>query len=67
MKRIEKALEIKGRFSSSAIMIIQNNCPDDMYEDLEGMDCSTAKFGSSIDECGCRGITCEECWNKELD
>lgn len=63
MKRIDKA---KSFFNEARCEITYNRCPHDMDETLEDYDINTFQFSDLNVEVGCRGITCEECWEKEL-
>ena len=66
-RRITKALQrFKGECKS---YIIDNYCPYDMDNNLEDLDPSTFVYSNEVyvaHERGCRGITCEDCWDKEL-
>lgn len=66
-RRITQALQrFKGECKS---YIIDNYCPYDMDKNLEDLDPSTFSYSNEVyvaHERGCRGITCEECWDKEL-
>ena len=71
MTIIDKALNSKdNRLGNSRYEIIDNYCPHDFDEKLSRMDHNTYEFKEDLDgylEGGCRGITCDECWNKEID
>lgn len=66
--RIEKALKVLGpKYSKSTIQSMF--CPHDIIDNtLEELDINTYVFDdpNSRYGTGCRGITCEECWDKEL-
>lgn len=66
MKMIEKGLGVFKESTRSEI--IENHCPKDMNKNLEDMDAYTFTFSDVVTgtERGCRGVTCEECWNKEI-
>lgn len=65
MTRIEKALAFfKG---VSRCQIIEEYCPFEMDGSLEDYDANTYCFFDDNTEKGCRGITCEECWNKVIE
>ena len=66
MKRIEKAQEkIPYLLKSSIIKLF---CPYDIDDTLDDSDMSTYRFDdpNSRYKTGCRGITCKECWDKEI-
>ena len=63
-RRIDEAFKsFKGECRS---YIIDNYCPHDIDKNLEDIDIDTYQFSDDNIEKGCRGITCEECWDKEL-
>ena len=73
MKRIDMAYEQypdrivveKGKVLTSDMMV-EDCCPyflDCGEDDLD----EATKVGVYGDIKGCRGITCEQCWDKELD
>jgi len=66
MKRIEKLKEQFSYFSESHL--IETLCPYDIDKELENCDKETLrlKHEPPAFKSGCRGITCEECWDKEL-
>lgn len=45
--------------------IVENYCPSDVEQELPDLDINTYKFEDGDTQKGCRGITCEECWDKE--
>lgn len=47
--------------------IVDNYCPYEMDNMLDDMDLDTYEFVDENTERGCRGITCEQCWDKELN
>lgn len=48
--------------------ITSNECPDSLiFTNPIMKDITTAKTSSNGDVTGCRGITCEECWNMEVE
>ena len=64
MKRIDKAFScFKGE---ARCQIIENHCPYEMDNSLDDYDINTFQFSDTHIEKGCRGITCAECWDKEL-
>ena len=67
MTRLEKAIEISN--DTHKQVIIDNHCPSDIDPKLPGYVSNTYIFGfrKSRFLCICSGITCEECWNKELE
>ena len=68
MKRIDKAF--KSFPNKSKCQIVVEHCPYEMDATMEDMDIDTYCFSGQADsgneEPGCRGITCEECWEKEI-
>ncbi|MBQ8044019.1 MAG: hypothetical protein IJ272_07745 [Clostridia bacterium] len=68
MRRIDKAFRcFPGKLKCQ---IVAEYCPCEMDSKLEGMDINTYRFsdeaGAQDTEPGCRGITCEDCWEKEI-
>ena len=64
MRRIDKAFQcFKGQYRSE---IIDDYCPYEMDDSLDDFDINTYTFSDSSTGHGCRGITCEECWDKEI-
>ena len=64
MTRLEKAFTVfKGEMRSE---IVDDRCPHEMDESLEDFDIDTYRFPDDNVERGCRGITCEKCWDKPL-
>jgi hypothetical protein len=73
MKRIDKAFENfpDGICDDDDKFISKENyineyCPYNLQVSEEDYDWSKGTVGDSSDIKGCRGITCIECWNKEL-
>jgi len=65
MKRIDKAFKLlrgKGRDE-----IITNYCPCILIKSLPDFDIDSYKFEDSCIERGCRGLTCDACWDKEIE
>jgi hypothetical protein len=62
MTLLEKAFEIeKGQIEKN--QIVETNCP---YDYNLGLDLdSDYAYNKDLKITGCRGISCEECWNKE--
>ena len=56
--------------NKSKCQIVVEHCPYEMDATMEDMDIDTYCFSGQADsgneEPGCRGITCEECWEKEI-
>ena len=65
MRRIEKAFEVVENLMRCEI--IDNFCPDLIDPSLPNFDINTFKHSDDPDGPGCRGITCEECWDMELE
>lgn len=68
MRRIDKAFKcFAGKLRCQ---IVEEHCPYDMDASLENMDINTYHFSNEAQaentEPGCSGITCEECWEKEI-
>jgi len=43
------------------------HCPDDYFDDGVRFDKRTEMKDEHGNRIGCRGITCEQCWNKEIE
>jgi len=68
MRRIDKAF---SHFPDKLkCQIVTEHCPYEMDNNLDNMDINTYHFsdeaGAEDPDSGCRGITCEECWEKEI-
>lgn len=55
-------------------LIVENECPKATLEELDlfytnapGRDSETTVFEFENKITGCRGITCEQCWNQESE
>ena len=56
-----------GDYDEIAARLIRENCPGDILDWGEPVvDEKTAAFDTNGHIAGCRGITCKECWNKEV-
>ena len=83
MKRIDKAMEVKDMtYKDKITKEILNACDCDCKDELIATTCPVEVGGPELDErtkvtqyphrsyldiVGCRGITCEECWNLEVE
>lgn len=45
--------------------ITADHCPHEIDENLPDMDIRTYKLDADVCDKGCRGITCDECWDKQ--
>lgn len=66
MRRIDKAFE---KFTGMArCQIVPTYCPYNVDNSWEDADLDTYQFSDNgcNNERGCRGITCDECWDKEV-
>ena len=65
MRRIDAAFK---KFEGMArCEIIPNCCPCQIDPSLPDVDGNTYVTSDHEDRQGCRGITCEECWDAELE
>ena len=65
MRRIDKAFSVfKGK---ARCEIIPNYCPYNVDPRLPDVDGNTYREETECREQGCRGISCEECWDVELE
>ena len=65
MRRIDKAFEVfNGR---ARCEIVPNCCPYQIDQSLPDVDGDTFKTSDSLNGPGCRGITCEECWDQKIN
>ena len=63
VRRIDKAFEVfKGKAKCE---IVPNCCPYQIDKSLPDVDGNTFKTSDSLNGPGCRGITCDECWEAE--
>jgi hypothetical protein len=66
LRRIDKAFE---KFIGMArCQIVPTYCPCDVDTSWDDVDLDTYRLsgnGHYNNESGCRGITCEECWDKD--
>ena len=65
MKRIERAIERENKKLKDRIII--GSCPCYIDNELPDLDDEIKMFNSDGNIIGCRGITCEECWNQEIE
>lgn len=64
MRRIDKAFSVfKGK---ARCEIIPNYCPYNVDPRLPDVDGNTYREETECREQGCRGISCEDCWDTEL-
>lgn len=63
MRRIDKAFKtFKGM---TRCEIVPSCCPYQIDPSLPDLDVNTYKTSDTLNGPGCRGITCEECWDVE--
>ena len=72
ISRIDYALDEIGvykwqdNYDEMADVLINDNCPGDILDWGEPIrDDRTATYDSTCNTTGCRGITCQECWEQE--
>lgn len=70
-RRIDLAIELPGFCSMYRTEIMLQYCPADVFDRSRtntlcnvDLDPITYKGGATFDTCGCRGITCQQCWEK---
>lgn len=64
-RRIDKAF---SKFKGEArCEIVPNRCPAEVNDSWPDLDVNTYKSSDNLDYHGCRGITCEECWDCEIE
>ena len=64
MRRIDKAFKVLK--DKARCEIIPNYCPYNIDHSLPDVDGDTYREETSCREQGCRGISCEECWDTKL-
>ncbi|MCR3759202.1 hypothetical protein KYB31_09390 [Clostridium felsineum] len=65
MTLLEKAFEAEKEPIKKE-RIVEAYCPYDYGLGLD-LDSQTVKLNEYTDATGCRGITCKECWGKEIE
>ena len=66
MTRLEKAVEVLKEHQTERI--VRQLCPECIDKELPYCDKNTfTRYTNYTEGTGCRGITCEQCWNKELN
>lgn len=63
MRRIDKAFSVFPGMARCEI--IPNCCPFQIDPNLPDVDGNTFKTSDTLNGPGCRGISCEECWNTQ--